>query len=180
MRDCEQKFVVNTDNHDIVITQKRREGISVEQIAFQIQNEIIFDQEKTVQEFHQMFKDLEVMDMECDVKIAAWIKRHYQDEIIFIDPGHVSKAVFVEYVKQILMIIGLYEIEKENIQKAVSYPSELRMPVYGCVRDAMQLRWVDEANRSIKKGSWVLDGEALDILEYVKQYSYICVENLSV
>lgn len=183
MRDCEHQFVINMDNHDRVITQKVKMSFSPEQVALQIENDAIFEKEKIIQDFEQMLNKIEEMDLRCDVKIAKWIKEHYREEMIFIDPGHMSKNVFVEYVCQIFNVLGadMYEAEKKNIQKIICRKSSfLRMPVYGCVRDALQLNWVDEANRSIKKGSWCLQGECLDILEYVKQYSYICVENFQI
>lgn len=183
MRDCEYEFVINMDNHDKVITKKIQMSFSPEQVALQIENDAVFEREKIIQDFEQMLKKIEEVDLGCDVKIAKWIKEHYREEMIFIDPGHISKVVFVEYVSQILKILraDMYEAEKKNIQKIISCGSSfLLMPVYGCVRDALQLNWVDEANRSIKKGSWCLQGESLDILEYVKQYSYICVENFQI
>ena len=162
--------------------EKKRSGISAEQIALEIENSEIFDREQIVLGFEQMFQIIDEMDKTCDVKISKWIKNNYRNEMIFIDPGHISKAVYAEYMKQVLKIIGLYEMEKKNIEKVIcTQPSVLFMPVYGCVRDAMKLDWPDEANNSIKKGTWVLEGKnGLNILEYVKQYIYICVENRSV
>lgn len=182
MRECEYIFVMYTDNHDKIILEKKRSGVSAEQIALEIENSEIFDREQIVLGFEQMFQIIDEMDKTCDVKISKWIKNHYRNEMIFIDPGHISKAVYAEYMKQVLKIIGLYEMEKQNIEKVIcTQPSVLFMPVYGCVRDAMNLDWSDEANDSIKKGTWVLEGKnGLNILEYVKQYIYICVENRSV
>lgn len=182
MRDCEQNFVINIDNHDSFITQKKREGLSSEEIALQIENETVFGEEKIVRNFEQMLITIEELDSDCDVKIAPYIKENYKNQMIFVDPGHVSGAVFNEYVRQILEILGLYEIEQERLDSICEQSGILHMPVYGCVRDALQLKWVDKANRSIKKGGWSLygGGVPLDVLNYVKQYSYICVENQSI
>lgn len=181
MRDCEQKFVINIDNHDSFITQKKRERVPSKEIALQIENGNVFEREKIIQNFEKMLNTIERLDFDCDVKIAAFIRKHYKDKMIFIDPGHVSKCVFDEYVSQILKILGLYEMEKGNINICSGGGATLNMPVYGCVRDALGLKWVEEANCQIKKGSWMLEGESLNILEYVKQYSYICsIENQSI
>lgn len=119
MRDCEHQFVINTDNHDRVITQKVKMSFSPEQVALQIENDAIFEKEKIIQDFEQMLNKIEEMDLRCDVKIAKWIKEHYREEMIFIDPGHMSKNVFVEYVCQIFNVLGadMYEAEKRIFKR---------------------------------------------------------------
>ncbi|MEY8392207.1 hypothetical protein D3Z36_06860 [Lachnospiraceae bacterium] len=171
MRECEHLFVVNTDNHDKVILQKTREGLTAEEI---------FSREEILHETDKMFNVIEKMDESCDVKIASWMRAHYREQMIFTDPGHLSGTVYAEYIRQILPLVGIKEVTGEDIRKLCSKCLTLSMPVYGCVRDALQLRWTDEANRQIKKETWTLEGESLDISEYVKQYRYICVNNKQV
>lgn len=177
MRTCEYEFVVSVYNHDSNILKKRQAEVSCDEITRQIENDEVFEKEDIMREFEKMLDVLETMDAGCDVKIATWIKEHYRDTMVFVDPGHVSNPVFMEYVSQILCILGLYEKENENIRQVVNKRnSVLLLPVYGCVRDALGLSWVDEENKTIKKGTWMMEGDSLNMQEYVEQYSYICVD----
>ena len=81
--------------------------------------------------------------------------------MIFIDPGHLSGAVFAEYIRQILPLAGIKENSSEHIDRLCFGALSLNMPVYGCVRGALQIGWVNEANKHIKSNTWTLDGTDL-------------------
>lgn len=175
MRDCEHKFVVNSDNHDKYILEKTKSGATAEEIAFSIEHDAVFEAKDILDGLQMLFATLKEIDENCDVKIGEWIERNYQDKLIFIDPGHLSKRVFVEYIDQIMRLIHVNDVSKDDIiEKLNPETSTLYMPVYGCVRDALDLKWVDIANQNIKQGTWKCSDENMDLPEYTKQYIYIC------
>jgi len=116
-------------------------------------------------------------DEECDIKKYNYIVDNYRNKLVFIDAGHVSNDIYKEYIMQILNIIGIkYEKINDVLELRNHYQT---IPIYGCVARTLGFSYYTK-NQIIKRDTYCLTDEPLSVLEYVKQYVYMCVDNRTI
>ena len=103
---------------------------------------------------------------------------NYRDKPIFCDAGYVTNDVYREYIVQLCSMIGL-ELST-NINGVLDLLIHHQVvPLYGCVAKALGLTYFSEY-QLIKEDTYCLTDAPLTLLEYVKQYVYMCVNNRNV
>lgn len=177
LRAAELDFIVNSHNQDAIIRKLYKEGKSEEEICDIILNGEIWNKEEIQQKFMASMDLIKEEDEECNIKIYNYIVDNYRNKLVFIDAGHVSNDIYKEYIMQILNIIGIkYEKINDVLELRDHYQT---IPIYGCVARTLGFSYYTK-NQIIKRDTYCLTDEPLSVLEYVKQYVYMCVDNRTI
>lgn len=178
LREAEINFVVCSHNQDSFIRKMYKEGISEEKICNMILRDEIWSRKEILDKFDEFMEKIKAEDEVSDIKIYDYIVNNYRDIPIFCDAGHVTNDVYREYIMQLCSMIGL-ELST-NINGVLDLLIHHQVvPIYGCVARTLGLTYFSEY-QLVKEDTYCLTDAPLTLLEYVKQYVYMCVNNRNV
>lgn len=140
-------------------------GMSVDQIKSDIMNKQIWDDTDVRNQFDRELNRIKDREKVCDFRISDFIENNYQEYKLFYNTAHPTG--------QIVSAKGDYIFELLNIESDIcgDFDSGLgadELPVYGCVKKALNLRFDDHIIRH--SYSWTLENRPENLEEYIRNY----------
>ncbi len=135
----------------------------------QIEKELkkdIYQKEFIISNFNKYIFKISKRELNWDIKIVDFILDKYKAEKIFFDTRHPTNIVLEEIVRRLLFFLEM----DSDFQHSSDEISEEEMPVYPCVKEALELEWDIEniRNNDSKK---LISGK-MDMKEYIREYIF--------
>ena len=113
--------------------------------------------------------------MEWDIKILDHIRKGYEREKLFYDPGHPSGYILKYVARKIFSSLG-FQGEIHGLDECMSYECDTyEIPVYAAVKNALGNRNTGDTFLRRYRGL-KLTAIPMNIEQYVKEY-LICFHN---
>lgn len=130
---------------DANITRLVEEGKTPEEVYEILSAEDYYSEKELKKHLRICFKTLQLAEKDLEVKIGGFIKRRYQEELLWQDFTHPKKVLLWEYVKQVLDHLGIHDETLDSIiEEAPSYIHRSSdMPIYPSVAKCLGLSWID-------------------------------------
>lgn len=157
---------------DKFVEQMISEGMKHTEILERICRDNFLEEEYIQNKIDESFLLLEKKELECDVHISDYIKRHYKDRQLFYSENHPCNEVLIELVKRILEKIGLNTeligVPEENMEFTLRGQD---IPIYPSVRKYLHL--TDEMDYWANRYYWEFHG---DFVEFYRMYLDVCFQ----
>ena len=125
----------------------------------------IFDQNEIIQEVQRTIQKLFEREKDWNIKITDYIYNNYQVKKLFYDPSHPCECLLIEIAKRFLIYMNF---TTDMDVKSCRLLDRYEVPVYGCVKNALNMCWKDDILR--RSGGVRLGTERFDCKTYVKEY----------
>lgn len=157
---------------DQYIDECYKNGRSVEEIKGSILNDDIWDEQSILNNFCTQMEKLKSREEKCDIRISDYIERNYHEKLLFYEPFHPSEEIIAEKGRRILSMLSI-PIEEERVLSRTL--DAMEMPVYGCVKRALDLHFDQRILRRQCSSTLLNCSETLD--DYIHNYIVWVWEN---
>lgn len=125
----------------------------------------VIHKQDIVDDFNKWIEKIGEREKRWDIKILDYILENYRDKQLFYDINHPTEELMDEVINRILKRLNINEYEKN---KEDSYLGVHEIPVYPCVRKALDIKWNKEYIREGIYGKRATD--KMDLKEYIREY----------
>lgn len=161
------EFMVNTlGRRDRFIDTQYCQGRSLDEIENGIENEMVFDKYKIIENFENEISKLKQRERYCDIQISDFIIKEFKNCQLFYDPAHPTERVIIEKGRRILKLMNIPIDETVPIRRSMG---TMEVPIYGCVRQALGLKFPKDCFLR-RNHSATLCGEPENLREYIDNY----------
>ncbi len=157
--------VESIGKRDSHIDECCRNGYSVEEIKEHILSGAVWEAEEIRRNFSEQLLQLKEREKKCDIVISDYIEKFYQQIQLFYEPYHPTEAVIAEKGRRILELLQLPQDEEIPMSKSMG---AMEMPIYGCVKEALGLRFEQKVLRRACAATLKNQPESLE--EYIQNY----------
>ena len=148
------------------IEQMYERGGEIKTIAKKLETEDFYCVDAIREQFSCQIDKLIKRENTCDIKISDFILKNYQKQRTFYDPNHPAHEVIYEKGRRILNLLGMAIDESVP---CIGKNDGGEMPIYGCVRRALGLKFRQKYLRQCNPACSIYD-TAITIEEYVNNY----------
>jgi hypothetical protein len=140
----QQRFINDGSNlGDINIISLVKQGYSNEEIIKLISDENFYTSESLQQNLNNTLQQLSERELSTDIKIADFIRNHYQQNYLFYIPAHPANLIGYEVANQILSRLNFSLLKQPHPQEQLH---GVTIPIYPSVAKHLNLRFVSDRN----------------------------------
>lgn len=152
---------------DREINRMLEDKMPAEVILQKIMGEDYWTEQEIRDNFVQELKKIEILDRFSSFSVRPFIEENYREKVIFVDGTHFCDDLCVYLADEIAKRLHLEPADKKARRDAEIYRKTSVMPVYPCVKKALNMRIEDRYPfYNLKKK----EIEYLDMESFVKRY----------
>ena len=152
---------------DKYVNEMILKGMSSESIFKVVSDENFIERHVSEQSMQRELRIMEVLERQCDVKIAEFVKERYKTTRLFPICDHWTLGIAKEFARQILDLLDIQGIM--NIRTPPKRYNEV--PIYPCVAKALGIEWVNEETEYYMQIG--KEHKYLTFEEYIYSYSNV-------
>lgn len=163
----DKKLIAEFRWKDKFINKMCAQGLSFEEIYFNIQKDDYLDANMVKKYFEACMDNMVAYEKKCDVKIADFVRDNYRTKLLFYSPRHTSEIILREISRRIMLIL---ECEWDEQSKCEVKSDTHEIPVYSTVINALGINKDVYLNRKFNSGDFYDGKSKLNLKEYVYRY----------